>query len=197
MVKGFFKNDPADRLSDEELVRRAARGSKECWRELIGRYSKMISSTVWKITGGREADDVIQEVLIQLFQSLGTFRSESSFSTFLYRLTVNTACNEVKRMTSPAQAVPVGDEALTQLADETDASEDPVFDTLERGEIRRKVGEALAELPAEIRAYLVLFYVEELTLKQISELFKAPVTTVASRISKGKALLTEKLGKLR
>ena len=157
----------------------------------------MISSTVWKITGGREADDVIQEVLIQLFQSLGTFRSESSFSTFLYRLTVNTACNEVKRMTSPSQAVPVEDEALAQLADDADAPDDPVFDSLERGEISRKVGEALAELPPEIRAYLVLFYVEELTLKQISELFKAPVTTVASRIGKGKALLTERLKNLR
>lgn len=197
MVKGFFKKEPAEKLSDEELVRRAASGSKECWRELVGRYSKMISSTVWKITGGREADDVIQEVLVQLFQSLGTFRSESSFSTFLYRLTVNTACNEVKRMTSPAQAVPVADDALTQLADDANDSDDSVFDDLERGEIRRKVGEALAELPAEIRAYLVLFYVEELTLKQISELFKAPVTTVASRIGKGKALLTERLGKLR
>ena len=197
MVKGFFKKEPVEKLSDEELVRRAASGSKECWRELVGRYSKMISSTVWKITGGREADDVIQEVLVQLFQSLGTFRSESSFSTFLYRLTVNTACNEVKRMTSPAQAVPVADDALTQLADDANDSDDSVFDDLERGEIRRKVGEALAELPAEIRAYLVLFYVEELTLKQISELFKAPVTTVASRIGKGKALLTERLGKLR
>ncbi|MBP5434547.1 sigma-70 family RNA polymerase sigma factor [bacterium] len=197
MVKGFFKKEPAEKLSDEELVRKAASGSKECWRELVGRYSKMISSTVWKITGGREADDVIQEVLVQLFQSLGTFRSESSFSTFLYRLTVNTACNEVKRMTSPAQAVPVADDALTQLADDANNSDDSVFDDLERGEIRRKVGEALAELPAEIRAYLVLFYVEELTLKQISELFKAPVTTVASRIGKGKALLTERLGKLR
>lgn len=197
MVKGFFKNDPVERLSDGELVKRALRGSKECWRELVGRYSKMISSTVWKITGGREADDVIQEVLIQLFQSLGTFRSESSFSTFLYRLTVNTACNEVKRMTSPSQAVPVEDEALAQLADDADAPDDPVFDSLERGEISRKVGEALAELPPEIRAYLVLFYVEELTLKQISELFKAPVTTVASRIGKGKALLTERLKNLR
>ncbi|MBR6244339.1 sigma-70 family RNA polymerase sigma factor [bacterium] len=197
MVKGFFKKEPAEKLSDEELVRKAASGSKECWRELVGRYSKMISSTVWKITGGREADDVIQEVLVQLFQSLGTFRSESSFSTFLYRLTVNTACNEVKRMTSPAQAVPVADDALTQLADDANDSDDSVFDDLERGEIRRKVGEALAELPAEIRAYLVLFYVEELTLKQISELFKTPVTTVASRIGKGKALLTERLGKLR
>ena len=197
MVKGFFKKEPAEKLSDEELVRRAASGSKECWRELVGRYSKMISSTVWKITGGREADDVIQEVLVQLFQSLGTFRSESSFSTFLYRLTVNTACNEVKRMTSPAQAVPVADDALTQLADDANDSDDSVFDDLERGEIRRKVGEALAELPADIRAYLVLFYVEELTLKQISELFKAPVTTVASRIGKGKTLLTERLGKLR
>lgn len=197
MVKGFFKKEPAENLSDEELVRKAASGSKECWRELVGRYSKMISSTVWKITGGREADDVIQEVLVQLFQSLGTFRSESSFSTFLYRLTVNTACNEVKRMTSPAQAVPVADDALTQLADDANDSDDSVFDDLERGEIRRKVGEALAELPAEIRAYLVLFYVEELTLKQISELFKTPVTTVASRIGKGKALLTERLGKLR
>ena len=143
MVKGFFKNDPVERLSDGELVKRALRGSKECWRELVGRYSKMISSTVWKITGGREADDVIQEVLIQLFQSLGTFRSESSFSTFLYRLTVNTACNEVKRMTSPSQAVPVEDEALAQLADDADAPDDPVFDSLERGEISRKVGEAL------------------------------------------------------
>lgn len=185
-----------EEMSDNELVELALSGSREAWRELVKRYYRMISVTVFRITGGRETDDVVQEVLIQLFRSLGSFRKESSFSTFLYRLTLNTACREVKKMTNLSSMVAIGADIVEKMIDSS-AEVDDSFRIIEKEEMEKLVRMALDKIPADLRAYLVLSVVEGLTLKEISEMFKAPVTTIASRINKAKALLLKEMEKLK
>ncbi len=185
-----------EEMSDNELVELALSGSREAWRELVKRYYRMISVTVFRITGGRETDDVVQEVLIQLFKSLGSFRKESSFSTFLYRLTLNTACREVKKMTNLSSMVAIGADIVEKMIDSS-AEVDDSFRIIEKEEMEKLVRMALDKIPADLRMYLVLSVVEGLTLKEISEMFKAPVTTIASRINKAKALLLKEMEKLK
>lgn len=185
-----------EEMSDNELVELALSGSREAWRELVKRYYRMISVTVFRITGGRETDDVVQEVLIQLFRSLGSFRKESSFSTFLYRLTLNTACREVKKMTNLSSMVAIGADIVEKMIDSS-AEVDDSFRIIEKEEMEKLVRMALDKIPADLRAYLVLSVVEGLTLKEISEMFKAPVTTIASRINKAKVLLLKEMEKLK
>lgn len=185
-----------EEMSDNELVELALSGSREAWRELVKRYYRMISVTVFRITGGRETDDVVQEVLIQLFKSLGSFRKESSFSTFLYRLTLNTACREVKKMTNLSSMVAIGADIVEKMIDSS-AEVDDSFRIIEKEEMEKLVRMALDKIPADLRMYLVLSVVEGLTLKEISEMFKAPVTTIASRINKAKVLLLKEMEKLK
>jgi len=182
--------------SDNELVNSAINGSKECWKELVKRYYRMMFSTVYRITGGRDTDDVMQEVLIQLFKSLGSFRRESAFSTFLYRLTLNTACSEVKKMTSLSSIVAVGNDVVDRMID-NDFDADSSFERLEKEEMEKQIQKALLKIEPDSRMYLTLFYVEELTLKEISEMVGSPLTTVASRIKKGKIMLLKEMEKFK
>ncbi len=182
-------------MTDMELIESAAAGSKDAWKELVSRHHRLIASTVFRITGGRDVDDVIQEVLIQLFRSLGSFRGDSEFSTFLYRLTVNTACREVRKMTKLSALVSLGNEVVGKMIDRT-GSRDSTYDSLEKGDMERLLQSAMQSLKEEHRLYLTLHIVEEMTLKEMSEILDAPITTVASRIKKARMLLLKEMEKL-
>ena len=182
-------------MTDMELIESAVAGSKDAWKELVNRHHRLIVSTVFRITGGRDVDDVIQEVLIQLFRSLGSFRGDSEFSTFLYRLTVNTACREVRKMTKLSALVSLGNEVVGKMIDRT-GSRDSTYDSLEKGDMERLLQSAMQSLKEEHRLYLTLHIVEEMTLKEMSEILDAPITTVASRIKKARMLLLKEMEKL-
>lgn len=200
MIKKFLgrlnETSKLNEMSDNELVGLALSGSREAWKELVKRYYRMISVTVFRITGGRDSDDVIQEVLIQLFKSLGSFRGESAFSTFLYRLTLNTACREVKKMTNLSSIVAIGSEIVEKMVDSSGENDDS-FKIIEKEEMEKLIQMSLEKIPADLRMYLVLSVVEGLTLKEISEMFKTPITTIASRINKAKVLLLKEMEKLK
>lgn len=200
MIKKFLgklnETSKLNEMSDNELVGLALSGSREAWKELVKRYYRMISVTVFRITGGRDSDDVVQEVLIQLFKSLGSFRGESAFSTFLYRLTLNTACREVKKMTNLSSIVAIGSEIVEKMVDSSGENDDS-FKIIEKEEMERLIRMSLEKIPSDLRMYLVLSVVEGLTLKEISEMFKTPITTIASRINKAKVLLLKEMEKLK
>lgn len=200
MIKKFLgrlnEASKLNEMSDNELVGLALSGSREAWKELVKRYYRMISVTVFRVTGGRDSDDVIQEVLIQLFKSLGSFRGESAFSTFLYRLTLNTACREVKKMTNLSSMVAIGSEIVDKMVDSSGENDDS-FKIIEKEEMEKLIQMSLEKIPADLRMYLVLSVVEGLTLKEISEMFKTPITTIASRINKAKVLLLKEMEKLK
>ncbi len=185
---GSFKDK-----SDDLLVSMAVEGNRHAWKEIVRRYYRSVSVTVSKLTGGRDLEDVVQEVFIQLFKALPSFRRESLFSTFLYRLTVNTACREVRKMTKLSSMIAVGKEAIERMLDKTSLP-DNAYDDLEKEDMEKLVRKAMLKLPPELRLLLTLFEVEGMTLREISEVTKSPVSTVASRINKAKVLL---LGKIR
>lgn len=182
-------------MTDKELVESALAGSKDAWKELVGRHYRLISSVVFRITGGRDTDDVIQEVLIQLFRSLGSFRGESEFSTFLYRLTLNTACREVKKMTNLSSLVSIGNEVVEKMIDRKGAS-DCTYDSLEKDDMMRMLQSAMGKISEEQRLYLTLHIVEGIKLREISEMFDAPITTIASRVKKARVMLLKEMEKL-
>lgn len=192
---GKKKSHEGHKMTDMELVESAAAGSKEAWKELVNRHHRLIASTAFRITGGRDVDDVIQEVLIQLFRSLGSFRGDSELSTFIYRLTVNTACREVRKMTKLSALVSLGNEVVEKMVDRT-GSRDSTYDSLEKDDMERMLQSAMCSLKDEQRLYLTLHIVEGMTLKEMSEIFDAPLTTVASRIKKARVVLLKEMEKL-
>jgi RNA polymerase sigma-70 factor, ECF subfamily len=162
---------------------------QRAWTELVKRYYGKVSATVYRIFGyNSEAEDIVQEVFMELAKSIKNFRRDSSFSTFLYRVSVNTAYRYIKRNTSKD----VVSDSIEFLSNMLLSKKDDGF-TLEKRETAAAVNNALKSLSPEKRMAIVLFEVEGLTLKEISEVLKVPLQTVWSRIYNGRKELFAKL----
>jgi len=182
-----------DERSDETLVALAVKGDRFAWKELVTRHYRVVYATVLRLTGGRELEDTVQEVFIQLFKALPHFRYESAFSTFLYRLTVNTSVREVRKMTTLSSLIAVGREKIEKMLDSSPDHDGP-YSELEKEENALIVRKAMFDIPPDLRLLLTLHEVEGMTLREISEITKTPVTTIASRINKAKIMLLKKVG---
>lgn len=169
-------------LATEEKDQRA-------WSELIGRYYSKVSATVHRIFGyGSEAEDIVQEVFMELAKSVKNFRGDSSFSTFLYRISVNTSYRYIKRKTSKD----VVSDSIDFLANLFVSKNDEGF-SLEQKDRAVLLNKAMRSISPQKRVALVLFEVEGLTLNEISEILKIPLQTVWSRVYNGRKELFNKL----
>jgi RNA polymerase sigma-70 factor, ECF subfamily len=188
LLNELKKDGSYEDKSDDLLVSMAVHGDRYAWKEIVRRHYRSVSATVLRLTGGRDLEDVVQEVFIQLFKSLPSFRGDSSFSTFLYRLAVNSSVREVRKMTTLSSMIAVGTESIEKMLDSTPEPDAPYLQ-LEKEDEERLIRKAMLELPPELRLLLTLFEVEGMTLREISEITKTPVTTIASRINKAKIML--------
>ncbi len=177
-------------MEDADLLELAIdRKDQKAWTELIKRYYSKVSATVHRIFGyDPEAEDVVQEVFMELAKSAGNFRKDSAFSTFLYRVSVNTAYRYIKRKTSKD----VVSDSVELIAN-TLSFEKGEDSLLEKRERARLINNAMKTLSPEKRIALVLFEVENLTLKEISDVLKVPLQTVWSRIFNARKELYSKV----
>jgi RNA polymerase sigma-70 factor (ECF subfamily) len=137
-----------------------------------------------------EAGDATQQVFLKLLTSIGSFRGDSEFSTWLHRLVVNTCLDGSRRGKSRERfAEP---EEIARFADPGSHGED-----LERKEVAGRVHAALSSLPPKLRMPVVLRYFEDLSYAEMGEALRCSAGTVASRLNKGHKLLAEKLAQLR
>jgi len=188
-------------LPDEaELVKRCAKGDTEAFGRLVTHYEDAIFNLVFRMVGNREdARDVTQEVFIRAFRSIGLFEGRSRFGTWLYSIAVNQSITERRRR---ALASRTGEVPMSALArDDGEAAYDPAgegpapSDRLDSEETRRAVEEAIAELPEEHRAVVVLRDIHGLDYRGISEALRCSRGTVKSRLHRARAELKRKLGR--
>jgi RNA polymerase sigma-70 factor (ECF subfamily) len=170
--------------SDLELVRRAQRGERGAFDLLVLRYQHKVVKLVARLLRDRtEAEDVAQEAFVKAFRALGSFRGDSAFYTWLYRIAVNTARNTL----ASRQRRPVEYEAGLSESEQT-AVESRMrhYDTPEADllsdEIHQAVNKAIGELPEDLRTAIILREVEGLSYEEIAEAMDCPVGTVRSRI---------------
>lgn len=168
-------------LSDEDLVRRFVSGGvPEAVDVLLRRHQDRVLGLAVRILGNRaDALDATQEVFVAVFRKAGSFRHQSAFSTWLYRLTVN-ACNDLARRRS-RQPVPA--DAIEG------AIESPGPDAFGRADDRMAIAGALRRLPLEQRTAVVMRDVLGLSYEEIAEATDTATGTVKSRIARGRAAL--------
>ncbi len=170
-------------MKDEALLDLALCKNEAAWRELVRRYHGKVSATVHRVYGFRpEAEDIVQEIFIELAKSVRNFRRDASFSTFLYRLAVNTVYRYIKHHRDP-HVFCGSDELIESAAEDSFCS--PAEEMI-AAENRTQVLSALGRLTVEKRMALVLFEMEGLTLKEIADLLKVPLQTVWSRVYSGR-----------
>jgi RNA polymerase sigma-70 factor, ECF subfamily len=180
---------PAAHSLEHEWIAAAQLGDATACRELYGRYHRRIFNLAAYTLNDREhAEDVAQNVFMKAFRSLPRFRFESSFATWLYRITVN-ECRDVHRGRTK-RMVPL--EALAGSDEERDAdalSESSHARSEQQQFILREVG----RLPAKMRVVVVLRYIEELSYEEIAAVLGCAAGTVASRLNRALAELASRL----
>lgn len=182
-------NDYAE-LSDEQLVELVRSQDQELYRELVQRYqNKLLRYANYLVRNEEMAADVVQEALIKAFVNLQSFNTKKKFSSWLYRIVHNEAVNYLKKS---KKVTPFA--GREWLADNIAGDTDLENDFLKR-EKEEDVRRSLEKLPLKYREPLILFYFEEKSYEEISDILRMPVGTVGTRISRGKALLREVLPK--
>ncbi|WP_323977080.1 RNA polymerase sigma factor RpoE [Aeromonas dhakensis] len=182
-------------LLDEQLVERVQRGDKNAFNLLVKKYQhKVVNLVARYVNNSGDVPDVAQEAFIKAYRALPTFRGESAFYTWLYRIAVNTAKNY---LTSQGRRPPSSDveaeeaeyygggEALQEVAT-------PENLTL-TDEIKRTVFSAIEALPEDLRTAITLRELEGLSYEEIAEIMDCPVGTVRSRIFRAREAIDKKL----
>jgi RNA polymerase sigma-70 factor (ECF subfamily) len=187
---------PKDPLRGHEvaaLLVRAQAGDVAAFERLIGMYQGKVFSFARAFTAdAEEASDLAQEALIKVYRSIGGFRFQSSFSTWLFRIVKNTFLDHVKsRRTRESQ--------VEQRLDDTHASElqqeegDDAESQLMRQQEHRALWAAIRKVPEAYRTVLVMADMQGLSYEEIAVVVEAPLGTVKSRLKRGRDALREAL----
>lgn len=171
---------------DRELVARASRGDVDAFSKLVRTHGGLVHRVALRMLGSEEGRDASQEVWIRVWSNMKSFRGESAFSTWLYRITVNT-CLSFQHINSRREEREVGEEA-SYLPEPSGGDTDPetaALNSERRGEIRS----ALSTVRAEHRAALVLRHMEGLSYAEIAEVLDVPDGTAKGWANRGRAAM--------
>ncbi|MBV8681047.1 MAG: RNA polymerase sigma factor RpoE [Aquitalea sp.] len=185
----------SDRAIDQQLVERAQRGEKRAFDLLVAKYQRRLARLLSRfIRDGSDIEDVTQEAFIKAYRALPSFRGESAFYTWLYRIGINTA----KNFLSSSGRRPV---VNSEFEDEDGVSFDlasqvPDLNTPEtelmNKEIVTTVNAAVQALPEELRTAISLREMDGLSYEEIAQVMNCPIGTVRSRIFRAReAIATE------
>jgi RNA polymerase sigma-70 factor (ECF subfamily) len=153
---------------DRAVVASVLAGDREAFRVLVERYSTMIFSLAFRITGNREdADDVVQETFLRAYRALGRFQSQSTFATWLYRIATNAALDLLDRRRTQPQPAPVYEDEDPPEATLESHYADPEREVL-GGELKRRVDAAMKTLTPTERTAFVLRHFEEKSIDEIA-----------------------------
>ncbi len=154
------------------------------WDEIVERHSERVYRLAYRLTGNRfDAEDLTQEVFVRVFRSLGTY-TPGTFEGWLHRITTNLFLDQARRK-QRIRFDALSEERADRLSSTTPAPDDAVVDRTFDDDVER----ALATLPPDFRAAVVLCDVEGLAYEEIAEILDAKLGTVRSRIHRGRAML--------
>ena len=174
--------------SDRELMTRTAAGDQAAFTELMARHEDMVFAVAMRMMRNRElAFDATQETFVTVFRKADRFSGESAVSTWLYRVATNT-CLDLLRKEKRRRAEPI-----PEYHDEPDRRAGQPFESVE---VRSDIESALAAIPEDFRAAVVLTDVQGLSVAEAGAILGVPDGTVKSRVFRGRRLLAEKLGNL-
>jgi RNA polymerase sigma-70 factor, ECF subfamily len=176
---------PTEHDDDAALARDAARGDRRSLEILLDRHADRVHAVCRRIVAHPEdALDATQEAMIAIARGIGRFDGRSAFTTWLYRVATNAALDELRRRNRRPVAMDVVDSDV--------AASEPPIDTAVSDRV--DVDVALATLPVEFRAAVVLRDLCDLDYAEIADVLGIPPGTVRSRIARGRALLASALG---
>jgi RNA polymerase sigma factor RpoE len=186
----------SEREIDQILVERAQAGDRRAFDQLVSKYQRKLGRLLSRfIRDSAEIEDVTQEAFVKAYRALPSFRGDSAFYTWLYRIGINTAKNY---LVAQGRRAPTSTQFDSEEA-ETFESADQLRDinTPESVLMSKQIGEtvnsAIDALPDELRRAIVLREIDGLSYEEIAEMMDCPIGTVRSRIFRAREAVAEKL----
>lgn len=186
-------------MTESEYIRGLKRGDETVFREFVDTYQpSLLRLCMGFLHDEEDAKDIVQDIFVEVFQSVGKFRGESSLSTWLYRIAVNKSLNQIKKNKNRKlfagfnSVLPVKKQAVADIADESMGS-DRMIEKEERAKAVRK---AIGQLPENQRIAFVLSKYQDLSYNDISDVMGISLSAVESLIHRAKLGLQRKLFKL-
>ncbi len=184
-------------MQDEELIIKIRQGDSKAFFELVSLYKHRVINTCYRfLLNVEDAEDLAQEVFIEVFQSVHSFRGEARFSTWIYRIAVSKCLDEIKRRRRKKRISSIGrvlhlDEVAAWLTGGRSADS-----TLQEKEHTKLLYEALDQLPDNQRIALTLSKIEGYTNSEIAALLQTTNIAVESLIHRGRKKLSARLEKI-
>ncbi|HOJ11975.1 MAG TPA: sigma-70 family RNA polymerase sigma factor [Clostridiales bacterium] len=181
--------------NEKVLIEKSQNGDIEAFEKLIEAYQRKVFNIALGMFGNYEdASDMAQEVFIRIFKSIKSFKGQSLFSTWLYRITTNVCLDELrkrknKNVISIDEEIHLddGEGVVRQIIDES-----PSPDVIaEKKELKKVVNDAILELSAEHKEVIILRDIQGFSYDEIAEIIKCPQGTVKSRINRARNILKE------
>ena len=186
----------SDREIDQQLVERAQRGDKHAFELLVSKYQRKLGRLLSRfIRDPTEVEDVTQEAFIKAYRALPTFRGDSAFYTWLYRIGINTAKNYLVAMGRRAPTTTDIDSEEAEGFEDGEQLRDlntPENEMMSR-QVAETVNQTLEELPEELRTAITLREIEGLSYEDIANIMNCPIGTVRSRIFRAREAIAERL----
>jgi len=176
--------DSFEKLSDEELVPYVLKDQNN-FTYLLNRYKDKLHSYIRRISSftNEEAEDVLQEVFLKIYLNLNDFDESLKFSSWVYRITHNQVISTFRKNKARPQSnsVDLDDNAARSLADDFD-----VVKELDNDILSKKINEVLKMIDDKYKEIIVLKFIEQKSYKEISDILKIPMGTVASLMNRAK-----------
>jgi RNA polymerase sigma-70 factor (ECF subfamily) len=185
---------------DAALIRRCQRGDAQAMNELIQAYQKHVFNVAFRLSNNYDdAQDIAQEAFIRVFNSIGNFRGDANFTTWLYRIVTNVFLDERKKQRvrdhgSLDEYMELEDSSVARQIEDPSPGPEAAVEQRERHEV---VGQAVLQLPENQRVMIALYHFQGLSYEEIAAIMQLPIGTVKSRLNRARLALKEKLGAAR
>ncbi len=179
-------------MTDEQLIEKILSGDRDAFRLLMEKYQQQVFYVAMGFVHSREdAEDITQDVFIRVFHSLSSFKEKSLFSTWLYRITMNTSINHINKNKRRNFFTEAGD-SLMNLFNRSNEERD-AHEQLEASEIEKTIQKAIDELPINQRKAFILSKYEELSQREIAGIMETTEGAVEQLLVRARKNLQNKL----
>ncbi len=178
-------------INERKLIARATSGDPTAFNCLMQQHEGRMYAVALRMCANREdAQDCLQEAMLRIYRAISGFKGESSFATWVYRITMNTCLDELRKRKNRQNT------SLDSLLDmgwsPSDDTNSPERQAI-RSESQRALREAIRQLPEDMRSAIVLRDIEGMSYEEIANALNINIGTIKSRISRGREKLREKL----
>lgn len=184
----------SEQLTDQALVERVQQGNKKAFNLLVSRYQNKVAGLLTRYVSPNDIPDVVQESFIKAYRSLESFRGESAFYTWLYRIAVNTAKNYLtaQNRRPPNEDIQADEAESYDVGSNLRDLETPE-NLMLSDEVRRIVFDTINNLPEELKTAITLREIDGMSYEEIADVMGCPVGTIRSRIFRAREIIDAKI----